>query len=124
MAKVFVVDDEDSYCQHLAWAISAAGHEVKTARDGRSALQIGRAFCPDVLIADWMLRDQFDGIGLAAALREVNPRLTTIIISGYLASDLVNEPGASGVFAFVQKPFDLNDIRDILERACAAAGAP
>ncbi len=117
MAKVLVVDDEPMYRENLQEVISEQGHDVEIARDGRSAIEVGERFCPDVLIVDWMLQNDLCGLEVSESLRESNPRLTTIIITGYPAQTIRVQAEESKVFAFLEKPFELDDIRETVRRA-------
>ncbi len=117
MAKVLVVDDEPMYRENLQEVISEQGHDVEMAHDDRSAIEVAERFCPDVLIVDWMLHNDLCGLEVSESLRESNPYLTTIIITGYPAQELRNQAEKSGVFAFLEKPFELDDIRETVRRA-------
>ncbi len=117
MAKVLVVDDEPMYRENLQEVISEQGHDVETAHDGRSAIEVAKRSCPDVLIVDWMLQNDLCGLEVAETLQALNPRLATIIITGYPAQELRNQAEASKVFAFLEKPFELDDIREAVRRA-------
>lgn len=117
MAKVLVVDDEPMYRENLQEVISDEGHDVEVADNGRNAIEIAERFCPDVLIVDWMLQNDLSGLEVSEFLRESNSRLTTIIITGYPAQELRGRAEKSGVFAFLEKPFELDDIRETVRRA-------
>jgi CheY-like chemotaxis protein len=47
-----VVDDNEAYLEALSLVIDTLGHEVRTADDGQSALQVGAEFRPDVVLMD------------------------------------------------------------------------
>lgn len=117
MARVLVVDDERMYRENLQEVISEQGHDVVTAHDGHSAIEVARRCCPDVLIVDWMLQNDLCGLEVAETLRGLNPRLATIIITGYPAQKLRVQAEESKVFAFLEKPFELDDIRETVRRA-------
>jgi CheY-like chemotaxis protein len=119
MAKVLIVDDEESYRDSLVWLVSGEGHDVRAAASGRDAIQIGRKMQPDVLIVDWMLGDRVDGIEVAETLREDRPDVKTIIITGYPSPELRTKAEHAGVWALLEKPFSVQDIRDALRRAVA-----
>ncbi len=117
MAKVLIVDDERMYRESLQEVISDEGHDVEIAVDGHDAVEIAKRFCPDVLIADWMLQNDVCGLEVSGSLREFNPRLTTIIITGYPAQELRTRAEKSKVFAFLEKPFELDELRDAVRKA-------
>ena len=73
--------------------------------------------CPDVLIADWMLKDHIHGLHVADAFKAVNPDLHTILITGFPSRDLLAESDRFGVLQLLEKPFDLTDLREAVDRA-------
>ncbi|UCG32826.1 MAG: response regulator [Phycisphaerales bacterium] len=121
MSKVLVVDDEPGYCRHLELLLSRDGHEVESATNGRDAMDIAQRFRPDVLVADWMLCDTQCGLDLARSLRQLNPRLATIIITGYYAPDLQASTEEALVHAFIQKPFEPADLCEAVRQAARPA---
>jgi CheY-like chemotaxis protein len=62
MANVLVVDDEEVYRTYLSGWLTRDGHEVQIASNGQEAIEIGKAFPPDVLIVDWMLKNEYYGL--------------------------------------------------------------
>ena len=117
MAKVLIVDDEESYRDHLSRAVTREGHDVDTAHNGRTAVEVGACFQPDVLIVDWMLKSSLNGLDVSNVLRRANPNLLTIIISGYPLAEFAALAERAGVFACLDKPFDLDELRDVVRRA-------
>ncbi len=117
MAKVLIVDDEPMYREIIQEAISEQGHHVEVASDGHDATEISEHSCPDVLVVDWMLQNDRSGLEVSASLRESNPDLVTIIITGFPARELRAQAAEAHVFAFLEKPFELDDLRDTVRRA-------
>ncbi len=117
MVKVLVVDDEPMYRKNLQGVIFDEGHDVEVAVNGDNAIEIAERFCPDVLIVDWMLQNDLCGLDVAETLRGLNPRLATIIITGYPSQELRIQADAFKVFAFLEKPFELDELREIVRRA-------
>lgn len=117
MAKVLVVDDESGYRERLQEVILGEGHDVQIAAGSHDALEVAKRFCPDVLIVDWMLQNDLCGLDVSESLRKSNPHLTTIIITGYAAQELRDRAEGFEVFAFLEKPFELDDLRNALRRA-------
>src|SRR5690606_5924667 len=82
--RVLSADGDHDAATSLARLLEHAGHEVRDVRDGRSALDIVRAFEPEVVLLDIGLPDM-DGWQLARALRQdaaIGP-IKLIAISGY-----------------------------------------
>jgi DNA-binding NtrC family response regulator len=123
MTKVLVVDDEPQYGVFLKDCLAREGHEVKTAANPQDAIVCGEKWQPDVLIADWMLRGQIDGLHVANTMRAIYPALQTILITGYPSPELRARAKASRVFSFIEKPFSLAEVAGEVRRA-ASAGQP
>ncbi|NUQ47943.1 MAG: response regulator, partial [Phycisphaerae bacterium] len=116
MAKVLVVDDEPDYRSQLKSLLTAEGYQVETAEDGVRAIELARAFRPDVLVADWMLRSSRHGIQVCESLRHTLPSLVTILITGYPTEQLRADAARAAVFAFLEKPFEADELRDAVKR--------
>jgi len=81
--NVLVVDDNQDAAELIAEALSAAGHDVRTAFDGPAALAISQAFDPDVVFLDIGL-PVMDGYEVARRMRALDgKRMTLVAITGY-----------------------------------------
>jgi DNA-binding NtrC family response regulator len=117
---VLVVDDE----LLIRWAISrtlaAAGHHVREASDGASAiaaLESGDPL-PDAVLLDYRLPDT-RGLDLLAAVRRLSPASTVVMMSAD-ASACTAEALALGASSVMQKPFDMEDLEPALAGAVRA----
>jgi DNA-binding response OmpR family regulator len=122
--RVFIADDEHQYRSHIGKALKRRGHEVESAETGREAIAKALLFRPDVLVADWMFRDQLHGVHVATALRSVFPRVKTVLISGFASDDLSADASRAGIDCFLEKPFELDQITDAVERGSVRADKP
>lgn len=120
MARILVVDDEEAYRHNLDFTFSGDGHEVRAAASGREAIDVGCRFHPDVLLTDWMLKDDIHGLHVAHALRSLDPKMRAILMTGFPSSDLREEAKRCGVFTFLQKPFELATVRTAVDQAVRA----
>ncbi len=120
MARVIIVEDEEIFRESLTGLLSIQGHEVHAVGTAEEAFSVAGGFVPDVLIVDWMLRGhEAPGLEIARELRKKLPRLQTIVVSGYPADDLRALCGDFPVYAFVEKPFDADEIRSLVAEAAA-----
>lgn len=124
MSKVLVVDDEPRYREHITRVLERDAHDVRSAANGRDAINLGSRFRPDFLIADWMLKGHIHGLMVSEALRAIVPDMRTILITGYPSYDLRNEAQRFWVTKFLEKPFELSEIRDALSEPSSAPAAP
>jgi two-component system response regulator MprA len=107
-ARVLVVDDEVAIRELLEYGLAQAGFEVRSARDGRAALDAVRSWTPEVIILDVML-PEVDGFTLLPALR----RLTDVPIVMLSAKTATAEKvtGLSrGADDYLAKPFELEEL--------------
>jgi len=94
----------------LGLFLSDRGHKVRTALTVKRALRVGRVFRPQILIADFCLLDDQDGGELARALREMNPELHVILITGMLIDEVRDAVADIRALRLLPKPLELDDI--------------
>ncbi len=121
LAKVLIVDDEYACRDSLGLLLSLENFDVETAADAKEALDIGVSFAPDVLIVDWMLSDDTDGLQIAEALRAVNPNVQIIVVTGYPSDDLEARVEAIPAAQYITKPYRPGELIAATRRA---AGHP
>jgi len=114
---ILVVDDNRDAAEVLANALSAAGYEVQVAFDGPSAIEIARAFMPDVALLDLGL-PVMDGYELAGRLRALLAHRPTrfIAITGYGQEVDRRRSRDAGFALHLVKPVDTSTILDGLRQ--------
>ncbi len=112
-----IVEDEDSLRETLSRYLAHEGHEVIATASGYEALEAGFDATPDVLIADWMLKNHIHGLHVSEVFRALHPRLNTILITGFPSRDLLEESDRCGVSRLLEKPFDLEALNEALVSA-------
>jgi CheY-like chemotaxis protein len=120
MTSILLVEDDESNRTMIARALTRAGHEVTEATGGDAAISIGSRFRPAVLIADWMLQNPVHGLHVAKALQLVDPRIQTILMTGYPSQDLFDACAECGAAELLTKPFRLAKLQGTVERAIRA----
>jgi DNA-binding response OmpR family regulator len=121
VSTVLLVEDEPLYRDTLAKALTREGHRVAQAPSAWAAIRAGWAAPPQVLVADWMLRNHYHGVQIARALQVLNPELRTILITGFSSADLREELERLGGCELIEKPFPLRELHEAVSRAAAAA---
>ncbi len=122
MPTVLIVEDEDSLRETLSRYLSHEGYDVIAAASGYEALEVGFDTKPDVLIADWMLKNHIHGLHVSEVFRALHPALNTILITGFPSRDLLEESDRCGISRLLEKPFDLQDLQDAVESALSESG--
>lgn len=115
--KVLVVDDDRDTTECMQLLLRHLGHEVRTANDGRSAIEQAPVFCPDLMLVD-LAMPHFDGLAVARGVRQ-RPELQTtslVCLSGYgdkAHQDLAFEAGFDECLL---KPLPAGDLQQLLAR--------
>jgi CheY-like chemotaxis protein len=81
MARILLIEDNDSVRTILAEHLALAGHTVIEAGDGREGLARFRQAGADLVITD-IVMPETDGLEVLMALRETHPSVKIIAISG------------------------------------------
>jgi PAS domain S-box-containing protein len=115
--RVLVVEDNPDAAETFAVALVEAGHDVRTAGDGPSALQLVDTFVPDIAFLDIGL-PAMDGYELASLLRRVPGLAHTplVAITGYAQEDNRERALASGFSEHLAKPVNFDCMLDCIER--------
>jgi len=117
-AKVWVADDDSSIRWVLERALTQAGIDHQSFADADQLLkQIAREQ-PDVIISDIRMPGT-DGLQLLAQLSERFPELPVIITTAHSDLDSAVASYQKGAFEYLPKPFDLDEVIAITERAIA-----
>lgn len=118
--RVLVVDDNPDAADTLAEALTLAGFDTRQAGNGPSALRLAETFLPDVALLDLGL-PVMDGYELARALRQHQPHLTLIAVTGYGAETDRQRSQESGFDVHLVKPVDIGELVDRLRQVRAEA---
>ncbi len=120
MAKILVIDDEKSIRNTLKDILEAEEHEVVTAEDGPTALELFGENKFEVVLCDIKMQEM-DGIEVLAKILELPQDVPVIMISGHADIEIAVDAIKKGAFDFLEKPLDLNrlliTIRNALERS-------
>lgn len=115
MAKILIVDDEQSYRQLLTHVFELDGHSVRTARNGREGLEALDAEPADVVISDVKMPDM-TGIEMLRAIRETQPDLGLILMTAFSSVENAREAFKLGAEDFIEKPFDVEELKLIVRK--------
>ena len=114
--QVLIVDDEPNLRKILAAQLSRDGYDVMTAEDGEQGLQMLRDHHIDLVVTDLKM-PKVDGMTLLReALRE-DPELPVVMITAHGTVDTAVEALKTGAFDYLTKPFDKDEVRQIVAKA-------
>jgi len=115
MSNILIVDDEQSYRQLLSLVFESDGHNVRTAMNGRKALESLQTEHADVIISDVKMPDM-DGIEMLRAVRETLPDLGVVLMTAFASVETAREAFKLGADDFIQKPFDVEELKLIVKK--------
>lgn len=116
--QVVIVDDEEDMCSILATLLRREGVTSLLAQDGETALRMVRLNEPDMVLADVCLPDM-DGMMLLERIKELDPDLPVVLITGYAKVRGAIEAMKKGAHDYLAKPFDHGEVLRVVHRALA-----
>jgi two-component system response regulator AtoC len=114
--QILVVDDEPNLRRVLGAQLSRDGYEVHAVADGEAALRILQEQYIDVVITDLRM-PRLDGLELLRRALALEPELPVVIITAHGTVDNAVEALKSGAFDYITKPFDQNEVRNVVKKA-------
>jgi CheY-like chemotaxis protein len=115
LKKVLIVDDEETLTWSMARSLSRDKdkYEVIIANNGREALNLLKKNKIDLVISDIRMPD-INGLDLLVKIKKEYPQTQVIIMTAYGSSDVQKEANRRGSLYYVEKPFEISDIRKII----------
>lgn len=122
MARILIIEDESQLRHMVEQLLTRAGHEVLSASDGRSGMDLYHEQLPDLVITD-ILMPEVDGLEIIRSLRREFPQLKIIAMSGGGETGKLQylpEAREFGADIALSKPFDPAVLTAEVERLLAA----
>ncbi|MFW6177918.1 MAG: sigma-54-dependent transcriptional regulator, partial [Desulfohalobiaceae bacterium] len=114
--NVLVVDDEESIRKLASKELATSRRLISTAGSAKAARKKVAAEIFDVILLDIYLPDG-DGLDLLAEFKKSCPETEILLITGYGSIENAVEAMRIGAYDFVTKPFQLDRLDFILEKA-------
>src|SRR5919107_385017 len=100
MANLLIVDDEPGMRQLLSHVFGRANHSVRAAENGAKALELLRQEPADLIVSDVNL-----------------PDVSVVMMTAFATVETAREAFKLGADDFIQKPFDVDEMKLIVEKA-------
>ncbi|MBI5018532.1 MAG: sigma-54-dependent Fis family transcriptional regulator [Deltaproteobacteria bacterium] len=114
--KILIVDDEAVVREGSRRIFSGDLYQVETAANGYAALELLDAIDFDVVVTDLKMPGM-GGLEVLKAIREKQPDLPVVVITGYSTVDNAVEVMKSGAFDYISKPFTPDQLKEKVGRA-------
>jgi two-component system response regulator CpxR len=115
-SKLLLVDDERQFVQTLSERLRLREIGSVIAYDGESALDMIREEEPDVMILDLKMPG-IDGIEVLKRVKQTNPLIEVIILTGQGSEADKELCMQLGAFAYLEKPVDVNVLSEAIQKA-------
>lgn len=116
LMHMLVVDDEKSIRRLIEKEMASPRRKIKTAGSADEALAVFCRQAFDVVLLDVRLPDA-NGLELMARFQEEMPGVQVILITGYGEVHDAVDAMKNGAFDYITKPFDLDDLEQVVEKA-------
>ncbi len=112
MNGLLIVDDEEGIRRSLNKALQRDGYSIFLAKDGNEAIKIVDDDVDEISIVISDLKmPGLNGIDTLAAIGNINPEITRIVLTGYGTMENAIQATNEGIDGFLTKPFDNLEIR-------------
>src|SRR5262245_19495251 len=118
--RILVVDDMEASRTVMARILALHGYQVDPADGGPNALELAREHTYHLAIFDFRM-PQMNGVELFEKLRQVQPAIRGIFLTGYPTVDTVFPAISSGIERVLAKPVDADELLAVVGEILAAA---
>jgi two-component system response regulator HydG len=114
---ILIIDDDEDICHTLTKVLKLQGHEVLTAGSGEEGVNIARERDCQMAFIDVKLPN-IDGLETLLRLKEVNPELLTVMMTGFRneVKDALEKAEAASAITCLYKPFDPADAAALVKK--------
>ncbi|MFH1090928.1 MAG: sigma-54 dependent transcriptional regulator, partial [Pseudomonadota bacterium] len=113
--RILIIDDEESMRDSCQRILTKAGLEVTTVADAHAAVKLLNKWTYDLVLLDLIIPG--GGMEILKRIKEDDPELEVIMISGYGTVESAVEAMKLGAYSFLSKPFTPNELRKIVNQA-------
>lgn len=123
-AIILLVEDESTVRQVTRQVLEHAGYEVLESDGAREALRLATEHRGHIgLLLSDVVMPGMSGLDLARHIREMQPRLTTVFMSGYAETAVLHQSVQDPLSSYIQKPFTIDLLLACVDKALAKSSA-
>ncbi|MCP4718133.1 MAG: response regulator [Desulfobacteraceae bacterium] len=114
--KLLFIDDEQTFLKYLAKRLVLDGFTVKTTFSGEEGVEAAARENFDVAVVDLQMPG-IDGIEVQKRLKDLQPFLPCIVLTGHGSVENALESGKYNAFKFLSKPVDMDTLIETIQAA-------
>ena len=115
-AKILVVDDDKQLADNMVEYLTKFGYQAAAAYGGREALTSFEQGDFQLVITDLKM-PEMDGMELLDTVKELDSRVMVMVITGYGTIEAAVAAINKGVYDYISKPFQMDELEVIVNRA-------
>ncbi len=114
--KILLVDDEQTFLKYLAKRLMLEGFKVRTTFSGEEGLDAATEEPFDIAVVDLRMPG-INGLQVQKKLKEIQPDIQCIVLTGYGSIESALESGKYGAFKYLSKPVDYETLLQSINTA-------
>lgn len=118
ISSILIVDDDPTLLRLLSILLREEGYNVLAADSAEKALVLLAVEKPDLIVTDLQM-GKMNGLELFNAVHKTHPMLPIIILTAYGTIPYAVEATKRGVFTFLTKPYEVQDLLNEISNAMA-----
>lgn len=115
--SILIVDDEKSILFSLKAALAKEGYSIRTSESPQDAIKMVEPGTFQVVISDFNMPGM-NGVDLLKRVKQIDPEIVFILMTAYGSEKLAIEAMKEGAYDYFSKPFDIDEMRVIVAKAC------
>jgi nitrogen regulation protein NR(I) len=116
MERILIVDDDQSMRYSLNRMLEGQGLQLSLAKNGAEALERFEQDRPELVVMDIKMPGQ-SGLEVLREIKERDPKALVILMTAFGTTETAIEAMKYGAFDYILKPFDIPQMRGLVERA-------
>ena len=119
--RIMVIDDDADLCDYLVELLSGEGYEVDAFQSPKVAIERMKNRVYHLILLDLKMAEK-NGVTVLKDIRNFDTDICVIILTAYPAVDTAVETMKNDAFDYIKKPFDNEELKDLIDRAVRSKG--
>lgn len=116
VTRILVIEDDETIRETVSEVLAQWGFEVEAAADGATGLKRARSRNFELILLDLRLPDM-NGLDVLRAVRQDDDNTVVVVMTAYPEVRTAVSAVKAGAYDYLNKPFDLDDLKDLVARA-------
>ena len=119
--RILVVDDDEDVCLYMKEFLTREGYRVTTVSKPAEALPEIKEGRHQIVLLDVRMPD-LDGVALLREIRSIDSDICVIVMTAYPTVDTAVDSMKADAYDYLRKPFELEQLRQVIQRAVRENG--